>query len=240
MVRDEAFIAIISHARAANVAPMQKLVGDSVTWFVGDGEGNDYLEAGARHVIESGKLCPSRNAALEAAFKQGKPCVQLSDDLRKVQLAAVLPGAAKPKAIDLTFDDALQILLETTQAIGAKFGGVAPTANAYFFNPNKPVHDRAFIVGDFVLCIPCDLRWDENLKLKEDYDLTMQHIRAFGRVARCNSILATFLHRSNKGGAVDFRTPDREQEAIAYLKSKWGDAIQDNKKRADEILLRLK
>lgn len=94
-------------------------------------------------------------------------------------------------------------------------------------------------MGDFILVHPCKLFFDEQMKLKEDYDYTMAHIYEFGGVARCNAILAHFAHRSNAGGAVDFRTAEREQEAIAHLKKKWGAYIQDNPKRPNEILLKL-
>jgi hypothetical protein len=46
------------------------------------------------------------------------------------------------------------------------------------------------------------------------------------------------FHRANPGGAVAVRTPEVEQEAIAYLRGKWGDWIKDNPRRPNEILLR--
>ena len=38
---------------------------------------------------------------------------------------------------------------------------------------SKPVHDDLFIVGDFLVIDPASpLRFDEEITLKEDYDLT--------------------------------------------------------------------
>jgi len=76
--------------------------------------------------------------------------------------------------------------------------------------------------------------------LKEDYDYTLQHLRAYGQVARLNRIMPTFRHRSNAGGAVAYRTPDLEVQAIAYLRAKWGDCIRPNTRRPHEVLLRWK
>jgi hypothetical protein len=118
-------------------------------------------------------------------------------------------------------------------------GGAAPTANAYFYT-GRAVNNVGFVVGDMVLIDTASrLRWDEKLKLKEDYDFTAQHIARHGGVARSNDILAEFVHRSNAGGAVDFRNEDEEQRAIRYLREKWGKNIfPDNKKRPNEILFR--
>lgn len=231
------YVSIISKARPKNVPKMAELVGDA-TWFVGEGEADVYREAGAPAVVESGGLCRSRNAGFGRAFELGLPCVQLSDDLRKLQFAMRIGN--KTTGVDAGFEEAVSAILEACRTSGAKLGGVAPTSNAFYYNTNRPVHHQAFIVGDFVVGLPCELRWDERMKLKEDYDLTLAHIHTYGCVARCNFVLATFLHRNNPGGAVDFRTPEREQEAIEFLKNKWPGMIRDNPRRPNEILLVLK
>ena len=40
-----------------------------------------YKKAGAKHVVEGGGLCKSRNAAIEYDRERGKFCVQMSDDI---------------------------------------------------------------------------------------------------------------------------------------------------------------
>jgi hypothetical protein len=59
----------------------------------------------------------------------------------------------------------------------------------------------------------------------------------YGSIARCNAVLATFAHRTNKGGACDYRTSELEQTTIKQLKDKWPGMLKDNPKRKDEILL---
>ena len=238
MKRDDlegVFLAVISHARVINVPKMQAIVGPA-TWFVGVGEGTAYLEAGAAAVIESGPLCRSRNAALDAA--QGAACIELSDDLTKVQLA--VQGEKKVEGRDCTFAEVVQRVLEGMAQTGAMLGGAAPTSNPFYANVAKPVHPSAFIVGDFiVVAAGCGLRFDEKMTLKEDYDYTLQHLMQFGSVARRDDVLMSFLHRTNAGGAVEVRTAELEQENIAYLKAKWPQFIADNPRRPNEILLKL-
>lgn len=205
-------------------------------WMVRDQKDyRDYKAAGAVHIEVSGGLCESRNAGIDHAHEQNRWCVQLSDDLKKVELAI-----SKKKTVEIELSAVVEQIVVAMVATGARLGGVAPTANPFYFNPNRPLQQRHFIVGDLIVVAPTDLRFDENLKLKEDYDYTLQHISTYGKVARLSIVLAHFRHRNNSGGAVDFRTEDREQEAIAYLKEKWGSAIRDNPRRPNEILLYVK
>ena len=231
------YLSIISHARPSNVQKMTALVGEA-TWFVGVGEAPAYQAAGAAAVIESGQLCHSRNVGIDAAQAAGGACVQLSDDLTKLQVAVQGPG--KLIAQTATFDECVRRILEGMAGVGARLGGAAPTANPFYANIKRPVHSGAFIVGDFIVVgKDCDLRFNEHMTLKEDYDYTLQHVMRYGVVARRDDVLATFQHRSNPGGAVAVRTAELEQENIAILRATWGGFIADNPRRPNEILLKL-
>lgn len=241
MIRDDlgVYLTIISHKRPGNVVKMQELVGRA-TWYVGDDEGADYADAGAGAVVESGALCASRNVGIRMARARGLPCVQLSDDLMRVQRAVWSVEKEKIVAQDMPFAEAVALMLDGLQQTGAKLAGVAPTANPFYANVARPVHPSAFVVGDMItVATDTELLFDQALTLKEDYDYTLQHIMTHGCVARRDDVLATFLHRKNAGGAVAVRTAELEQENIAYLKQKWPQFIRDNSKRPNEILLQL-
>ena len=102
-----------------------------------------------------------------------------------------------------------------------------------------------FIVGDFLVIDPSSSpRFDERMTLKEDYDLTAQHLLAYGRVARHNRVAVEAKHYSNSGGAVALRgefsktVPNlREQYNIDILKHKWPGAIKKHALRGvNEVL----
>ena len=76
------------------------------------------------------------------------------------------------------------------------------------------------------------------MTLKEDYDYTCQHLARYGLVARCDLILAEFAHRSNAGGAVAYRTGERERDMIRHLMKKWPGKFRMNPKRANEVIMR--
>jgi hypothetical protein len=224
-------VAVISHARAKNVQKIQQYAPEAI-WYVGYGEEQNYLDAGAQKVIEAGNLIDSRNRALDDAHTQNKACVEISDDLGGLQIY-------EPTGLrTVTLHEVVTLMEKIATKIGAKLAGVAPTANTFYVNLEQPIKTQHFILGDLIWVAPSTPRFDTALKLKEDYDFTAQHITTYGLVARIDPIIAKFAHRTNAGGAVEYRTVEKEQEAIAILKAKWGNAIVDNPRRPNEILFK--
>lgn len=229
-MRREPYIAVIS-ARRPTAVPVLAELGIEASWYVAEGDGPAYREAGALNVIEAGRLMPARNRALNDAFAQDRPCLQLSDDLTEILL-----WRGGKRTDPLAFTDLLRLMMSYL-AGDCRLVGIAPTSNTFYAGAD--VKTQHFILGDLFLAAPSDIRFDERLPLKEDYDYTCQHIATFGQVARLDFVLANFKHRSNKGGAVDYRTAALEQEAIALLRSKWPAWIKPNPRRENEVLLRV-
>lgn len=207
-----------------------------VMWCVPDDEVGDYKRAGAQFCAPTGGLIDSRNWAIEAAQADGAHCLQLSDDLKSLRFTT---GKDNKKRQEISLGGAASYMRTQMEEAGVQLAGVAPTDNAFFYN--QPISSKLFIVGDMILIGPTSTpRFDPVLTLKEDYDFTCQHLATYGAVARCNGILASFQHRTNRGGAVAYRSPTREQENIAYLKRKWPGHIFDNPRRENEVLLKWK
>lgn len=77
-----------------------------------------------------------------------------------------------------------------------------------------------FIVGDFMIIRPTYLRFNEEMRLREDYDYTIRHIKEYGGALRNIQVLPQSTHRINQGGAVDRRSGVLEQEHITKLQLK--------------------
>jgi hypothetical protein len=236
---NDIFLAVISHNRQYNVGKMKQFIGDNATWFVGKTEADVYELAGADSVVESGGLVDSRNAALTMAKKKGKICVLIDDDLKAIKLASDT-NTASPINFFTAINLMKRALLQDSRGM-FYLAGTAPTDNAFYYHKEKP-HTFDGFIGCWLMMVrpECDLYFDSNLHLKEDYDYTLQHVAKYGGAVRLNNILATFSHYDNKGGVVDYRTAELEQQTIAYLKKKWGNVIKDNPRRKNEILLRVK
>lgn len=226
--------ACISAGRPQNVERMERLCGP-LHWYVRSLDVSAYREAGAKSVIAAGGLVAARNLALEHAFSAAAWCLQVSDDLTGVKFAL-----GKKRTREGTFREAVNYLRKLLVDSPFRLAGVAPTTNAFFFNPREPVRSAAFILGDLMLVRPTPLRFDPELRLKEDYDFTLQHIERYGGVVRADAVLAAFLHRRNAGGAVDYRTNELEQASIRYLVGKWGNLVRRNGARRNEVVLNLR
>jgi len=264
---DGLFIAVISSKRPHNVPRIEwKLFAggamrENVAWIVGAGEADAYGAAGARgRVVEGGALCKSRNLAIELAKKaRCSHVVELSDDLKRVEVVRAGDSIAhfydaslwrKPATlkqqnavgsnkVEVSPVAAARLVVAVMRATGCKLGGAYVTANPGLACGMAPTTLCHFIVGDFaVLDVACPLRFDERFRLKEDYDLTAQHLRAYGRAARCNRVLCEFEHYTNRGGAVDVRTDSTEQHVIQLLHHKWPGCFRTHGTRGpNEVLL---
>jgi len=230
----EYIITCISHNRHENIQKFFDIVGtNKITFFVKDQTDVDnYKKNGAIDVIASGSLMDSRNAALEYCFNKGMVCVELSDDLENIMLNDFTGKRTKQY---VTVIEVLKDIMPNFINSGYYLAGFPPTNNPFFalkeFDLNK------FIVGDFLIIKPTTLRFDTNMRLKEDYDFCLQFMKEKGGCIRYAKYLMSFKHYSNKGGAVSYRTEQLEQETIKYLISKWGECITLNTKRKNEILL---
>lgn len=227
---------IISARRAQNVPKMLALARDLDTrWWVDEKSISEYHDAGAPWLAPTwGGVSGARNAALEYAVMRGEDiCIQLDDDLTKIHW--MVRGVAE----EVPLATALSSLVNRLSGTDFKLAGIAPTNNPYF-SKNKKSSTTLFVNGSCIaVALPSVPRFDEGFKLKEDYDFCLQHFQQYGGCFRADDILMTFDHRKQQGGAVTIRTPEKEQEAIAMLKAKWGSWVQDNPRRVHEVLLKI-
>mmetsp|Transcript_103118 Transcript_103118/g.210268 ORF Transcript_103118/g.210268 Transcript_103118/m.210268 type:complete len:683 (+) Transcript_103118:74-2122(+) len=237
-----------SQCREAGVQP---------TWYVDQESLKDYKKLNLNAVV-GGKLTAARNKCLKDANAKGKICVQCSDDISAWEYR-------DGKAATVRTDDAMnaahaaakRVIVSPVAAarfMVAKMRGVPEAkkpklAGVYMLGScartfaGEPFSQLAFCIGDFfVVDVGSEVRFDENMKLKEDYDFTCAHIKEHGSVLRCNRMTLTVKHYSNSGGAVTNRDSKgmEEQRNIAILNEKWPGCFRPNPKRANEVILKWK
>jgi hypothetical protein len=226
----QVYLTVISAGRPENVQPMSKMIG-AATWYVPEDQKESYRVQGAPFLkkgSDSG-VVPVRNRALQEGWARGAISVQLDDDLK---WAAFVSNG---KAQRIPPSRALELLVKRLAESDFKFGGAAPTNNAYFTRRQNSTN--LFIRSGVIAVKPTTLLMDDKLPVKFDYDYTLQHIQTYGGVLRCDDLIFDFQQRTNKGGHVDTRSDAVEQFAIAYLQKKWGSLVRLNPKRKNEILL---
>ncbi|AOR28744.1 hypothetical protein FORMB_17050 [Formosa sp. Hel1_33_131] len=196
------------------------------TFIVGTGEKEAYKKQGFINVIEGGSLIDSRNKALQLGDEQNKITLQLSDDCGKCFI----------KSQEGNIHDVIDYIYKWFSTSELELTGIGPVFNKFY---QKNTITSGFIIGDFTMTKPnTGIRYDNNLRLKEDYDFTLQYLKKYGRTAKHNYIICDFKHYSNKGGAVAYRNDELEKETVNYLLKKWNGALALNPKRENEILLK--
>jgi len=78
---------------------------------------------------------------------------------------------------------------------------------------------QAFITDGF------GFRYDEDLPLKEDYDMTLQVANKYRKILRFNFLHYNLKQHTNVGGCADYRTIEKEKEQFELILRKWGSRI---------------
>jgi len=234
-------IAIPSYKRAEQIASLTLKLIDTeifdVYVFVRQEETYTYQEHCPDATVvwtDAIGITPTRNAILDY-FQEGDKVLMLDDDIKSVKFLF------KDKLQKLNKEQITKLIIrefDKCEKQGLKMWWIYPIANNFFMS--SKYNTKCFIIWTFAGIINTELRFDETLTLKEDYDYSLQHIFTYGWVLRNNSVAVEAIHYTNKWWCVDYRDKNREQIAINILKKKWWTIIRDNSKRENEILLNLK
>lgn len=228
------WMAVVSSGRPENVRPMAEKIG-AATWYVPEEQMDEYADQGV--VVRPGSatgVTPVRNRILDTAFGPLCPdtiAVMLDDDLKWAAFASNGKAEHVPPRVAITN------MVRRLKESDFHLAGASPTNNPYFTRQSQSIH--LFIRSGVLAVKPTPLRFDENLKVKEDYDYTIQHYLEYGGVLRCDDLLFDFQQRTNKGGYTDSRSLEREEAAVQYLMSKWGKLVKRHPRRPGEVTLSL-
>ena len=206
--------------------------------FVDSVEQRDlYKNNGWNHglaVIVTGKtgISATRNYILE--YAGGQDVVMLDDDLRGVYRLNSSETGLVPMSIQ-NINDFCNDAFKVCRKAGTKLWGIYMVKNHFFMS--NAIDPAGFCISSMSGIISSDIRFDETMPLKEDYDFTLQHVKAFKKVARFNNVCIDALHYTNKGGCQDYRSDDRESEAVDILLGRYPTLIRLNPKRKNEIII---
>lgn len=178
-----------------------------------------------------GNLCRIRNYILDEEFKRGMDVVLIIDDdftcLRRFDYISSENWGYEPYII--TADEFLTVIEKYSiiaSDMGAKFWGVNCNCDKKAYRHNTPFSTRSYIGGPFQCFLKGNrCRYDENLPLKEDYDMTIQQLNMERVVLRVNAYHYLCKQSELKGGCATYRNRQREEEQLEALRRKWGGQI---------------
>jgi hypothetical protein len=118
---------------------------------------------------------------------------------------------------------------------GFKLWGMSPVSDKQSNREGVPFNTLLFVGSPFHCHLKgTEIRYDEDLPLKEDYDITLQHINKYDGCLRvnflCYDVKQGMSGSGQIGGCATYRNMDREIEQFKLLQKKWGsDVIREDK-----------
>lgn len=106
-----------------------------------------------------------------------------------------------------------------------KYWGLNCVSDKGAYREHTPFSFVSYIASPISGHVKSPLRYDEELPLKEDYDLTLQHLNKYRGVLRFNAYHYEVKQAEQKGGCASYRNYDREKEQFELLQKKWGTRI---------------
>lgn len=207
--------------------------------YVAEGELQEYLEAnpeGSDIVAVpnevQGNLCRVRNYILDTEFENGADGVLIIDDdmqaicrHESVEAEHGRFGYARHVLDEAELHQFVAEGMALCEEWGYKFWGVNCVLDPKAYNQYSPFSTTKYIGGPFQAHLPNEIRYDEALPLKEDYDITLQHLRENGGVLRFNAYYYVCKQAEQEGGCASYRNVKREKEQFELLQRKWGSKI---------------
>jgi hypothetical protein len=81
--------------------------------------------------------------------------------------------------------------------------------------------------------------FDEKYKVKEDYELSLRHLKNEGKILRANYIFMQHEHQKMEGGCRNNNRIEQEKEALKYLLKEYPGWIKEAKHRGSEFAIQL-
>lgn len=178
-----------------------------------------------------GNLCRIRNYILDREFEDGADVVLLiDDDMRSVTYYESPPGEPfgymKNKIPGEEFLAFIEHYSRLCKEFGFLFWGVNCNKDALSYDQQRPFNTTAYIGGPFQCFLRGnELRYDEALPLKEDYDMTLQNCLKYRGCLRVNKYHYEVKQAKQAGGCATYRNYEREMEQLEALRRKWGSRI---------------
>lgn len=175
-----------------------------------------------------GNVARVRNYILDKEFQGGADVVCIVDDdlqgIFRFNVDEKTKFGYKREKIEYLeeFIEKYSIICEE---FGYKLWGVNCNSDALSYRHYIPFSLTSIILGPFCVHLKNDIRYDENLPLKEDYDLAIQHLNKYRGILRLNFAHYICEQSTNKGGCASIRNMKREKEQFELLQKKWGSEI---------------
>jgi hypothetical protein len=167
-----------------------------------------------------GNLCRKSNAILD-----NSPCpwtLILDDDITSIHY---FEGGRDHTMSPAEIEGVVCHGFDVADQLGVTLWGINQNSDEMAYCTFRPLNFLAPILGPFNGHLTPDLRYDESMRGKDDYDFWLQTIRKHHRTLRFNKYHYIHDHGKRPGGFVSMRTREKEEAGIRRMREKWGPAV---------------
>jgi len=212
---------------------------ENFCYVVRESEANEYKYLGVEILaIPEGavtNIADTRNWILDN--KTTKYLVMVDDDLKAVR------WTVDRQLVDLSVDEIYHVMVNSFMMCeDADIGlwGMNLLEDPMAYSINKPIQFARPILGPFFGILDQELRYDESIPLKEDYDYFLQSLRKYRRCLRFDYLSYYVDHQKLPGGCQEIRTAEKEKEQNRLFQEKWGSKIvRKNHRNKNSINMRV-
>lgn len=223
LIDTQVHVAIPSYKRAGEVLTLD--VAPFAWVWVPESQGDDYRKHYGDRVITIPDELDGNSARKRNAILDKSPCpwvVLMDDDVTKFTMFEggrrhTLNPSGVARMIERGFELAYQL--------GVRIWGINTNSDPIAYRCFTPLALLSPVLGPFLGILGTELRYDEWVRSKDDYDFWIQHIHKDHQTLRLN--MYNYYHKiaDNAGGTVSIRSQAYEKEGIQRMRVKWGDKV---------------
>ena len=129
---------------------------------------------------------------------------------------------------------------DLTEQLQYKMWGVKTEAAPRSVYPFKPILTKTYLTASCMgLINDGEFYFDENFKVKEDYEICLRHIVKYGGILGIRYLHWENEHWTTEGGCKDYRTVEMEKKAIKDLVKLYPGMIRSAKRKANTFTIQL-
>lgn len=204
--------------------------------WVAEREYQDYIKANKgfeSNIISvpnevQGNLCRIRNYILDKELECNDVVLIIDDDMKAISRfnRNGIYGYEEKTLNEAEVYQMLEHYSVLCKDFGFYYWGLNCNKDALSYRQTTPFSTVSYIGGPFQAFLKGnELRYDEKLPLKEDYDMTLQNCNKYRGCLRVNFFHYDCKQSEQSGGCATQRNYLREKEQLELLQKKWGKRI---------------
>lgn len=139
-----------------------------------------------------------------------------------------------------TYIDHISKMFEICYQTGSKINGLFTSGNNLTLYPYNPYIFNGVCLGSCMGIVnDGEYFFDEDYKVKEDYELSLRHITDKGFIVRSNILFMQHEHTQLQGGCRDSRRIEKEKDAIKRLIDRYPGCVKSAKHRGTSFAIQL-